>query len=276
MPLLHIIILAIVQGLSEFLPVSSSGHLILAHHLLGSGGDMWGEALTMDIAVHIGTLFAIIIYCWKDLMAMLKSLLRVATGKTKDKNEIRLIGFLIVASIPVLALGFAFHILEPAWARSLPIAAWSLIIFGILLGLADKFMPLTRTVEQMTWKDAIIVGFAQMLALIPGTSRSGITMTAARGLGFSRVEAARFSFLLAVISVSGAGAVGALEFLENPSTELLTEMAIGAFVSCVAALAAMHVLMKWLVSHSFMPFVFYRVGLGILLLVLIHQGIIGS
>lgn len=268
-------ILALVQGISEFLPVSSSGHLILVHHLLGEGGNMWGEALTMDIAVHIGTLFAIVIYCWKDLMAMLKSLLRVASGKAQDKNEIRLIWFLLVASVPVLALGLAFHILEPAWARALPVAAWSLIIFGILLGLADRYMPMIRTVEQMTWKDALIVGFAQMLALIPGTSRSGITMTAARGLGFSRVEAARFSFLLAVISVSGAGAVGVLEFLDNPSTALLTEMAIGAFISCLAALAAMHILMKWLVSHSFMPFVIYRVLLGVLLLVLIHQGIIG-
>ena len=113
-----------------------------------------------------------------------------------------------------------------------------------------------------------------MLALIPGTSRSGITMTAARGLGFSRVEAARFSFLLAVISVSGAGAIGVLELLQNPSSALLFDMAIGATVSCIAALLAMHVLMKWLVSHSFMPFVIYRVLLGILLLVLMHQGIL--
>jgi undecaprenyl-diphosphatase len=235
---------------------------------------MWGDNLTMDIAVHIGTLFAIIIYCWKDLMNMLRALVRVATGKARDREEIRLIGFLIVASIPVLALGLAFHILEPAWARSLQVAAWSLIIFGILLGLADKFMPMTRTVEEMRWRDAVLVGLAQMLALIPGTSRSGITMTAGRALGFSRVEAARFSFQLAVISVSGAGAVGALEFMENPSTALLTDMAIGAFVSCIAALAAMHVLMKWLVSHSFIPFVIYRVLLGILLLVLMHQGVL--
>jgi|JI10StandDraft_1071094.scaffolds.fasta_scaffold57526_4 undecaprenyl-diphosphatase len=275
MPLFHIIILAIVQGLSEFLPISSSGHLILTHHLLGNAGNMWGEALTMDIAVHVGTLIAIIIYCWKDLMAMLKGCIRVATGNAKDKNEIRLVGFLIVGSIPVLALGFTFHMMEPAWARSLPVAAWSLIIFGILLGIADKFMPTVRTVETMTLKDAILIGLAQMLALIPGTSRSGITMTAARGLGFSRVEAARFSFLLAVISVSGAGAVGILEFLEKPSAELLTEMAIGAAVSCLAALAAMHFLMKWLVSHSFMPFVVYRVLLGIVLLVMIYGGYLG-
>lgn len=275
MPLFHIIILAIVQGLSEFLPISSSGHLILTHHLLGNAGNMWGEALTMDIAVHVGTLIAIIIYCWKDLMAMLKGCIRVATGKARDKNEIRLVGFLIVGSIPVLALGFTFHMMEPAWARSLPVAAWSLIIFGILLGIADKFMPTVRTVETMTLKDAILIGLAQMLALIPGTSRSGITMTAARGLGFSRVEAARFSFLLAVISVSGAGAVGILEFLEKPSAELLTEMAIGAAVSCLAALAAMHFLMKWLVSHSFMPFVVYRVLLGIVLLVMIYGGYLG-
>ena len=153
-------------------------------------------------------------------------------------------------------------------------AAWSLIIFGILLGLADKFMPVLRTVEDMKWKDALIIGCAQMLALIPGTSRSGITMTAARSLGFSRLEAARFSFLLAVIATSGAGAVGVLDFLKNPDIALLTNMAIGAAVSCVAALGAMHFLMKWLTSHSFMPFVIYRILLGVLLLVLIYSGVI--
>lgn len=274
MPLFHIILLAIVQGISEFLPISSSAHLILTHHLLGNGGNMWGEALTMDIAVHIGTLIAIIVYCWKDLIAMAQGCLRVATGKARDKNEIKLVSFLIVASLPVLALGFIFHLTEPAWARSLPVAAWSLIIFGILLGLADKFMPVLRTVEDMKWKDALIIGCAQMLALIPGTSRSGITMTAARSLGFSRLEAARFSFLLAVIATSGAGAVGVLDFLKNPDIALLTNMAIGAAVSCVAALGAMHFLMKWLTSHSFMPFVIYRILLGVLLLVLIYSGVI--
>lgn len=274
MPLFHIILLAIVQGISEFLPISSSGHLILTHHLLGDGGNMWGEALTMDIAVHIGTLIAIIVYCWKDLIAMARGCLRVATGKAQDKNEIKLVSFLIVASLPVLALGFIFHLTEPAWARSLPVAAWSLIIFGILLGLADKFMPVLRTVEDMKWKDALIIGCAQMLALIPGTSRSGITMTAARSLGFSRLEAARFSFLLAVIATSGAGAVGVLDFLKNPDMALLIDMAIGAAVSCVAALGAMHFLMTWLTSHSFMPFVIYRILLGILLLGLIYSGVI--
>lgn len=274
MPLFHVIILAIVQGLSEFLPISSSGHLILTHHLMGDGHDMWGDTLTMDIAVHVGSLIAIVIYCRRDLIAMMKGCLRIATGKAKDKNEVRLVGFLIMASVPVLALGLVFHFLEPQWARSLPVAAWSLIIFGILLGLADKFMPTLRTVESMTWKDALLVGLAQMLALIPGTSRSGITMTAARALGFSRVEAARFSFLLAVIAISGAGAVGALELFKDPSAAMLLDMAVGAVVSCIAALAAMHFLMKWLVTRSFMPFVIYRVLLGIFLLFLIYSGTI--
>lgn len=275
MPLLHIIILAIVQGISEFLPISSSGHLILTHHLLGNSGNMWDETLTMDIAVHVGTLAAIILYCRKDIIAMLRGCLRVATGRTKDANEIKLVGFLLVGSVPVLVLGLILHILEPAWARSLPVAAWSLIIFGIALGLADRFMPTTRTVETLGFKDALLIGLAQMLALIPGTSRSGVTMTAARALGFSRLEAARFSFLLATISISAAGAIGILDLLANPNAAMLFDVAIGVIVAFFAALAAVHFLMKWLTSHSFMPFVIYRVLLGIILLVLIHNGTLG-
>ncbi|MFN3826082.1 MAG: undecaprenyl-diphosphate phosphatase [Micavibrio sp.] len=275
MPLFHIIILAIVQGISEFLPISSSGHLILTHHLLGSNGNMWGDTLTMDIAVHVGTLAAIMLYCWKDLRRMLGAAIRVATRQSADPADTRLIVYLVAASVPVLALGLVFHMLEPEWARSLHVAAWSLIICGILLGLADRFMPTTHSVEKMTFKDALIIGFAQMLALIPGTSRSGITMTAARALGFSRVEAARFSFLLATISISAAGAVGILDLIRNPSAALWLDAAIGAAVAFVAALGAVHFLMKWLTSHSFMPFVIYRVLLGILLLGLLHQGILG-
>ncbi|MCM2343165.1 MAG: undecaprenyl-diphosphate phosphatase [Alphaproteobacteria bacterium] len=274
MPLLHIVILAIVQGISEFLPISSSGHLILTHHLLGNSGNMWDETLTMDIAVHVGTLAAIILYCRKDIIAMLQGCLRVATGQTKDVREVKLVGFLLVGSIPVLALGLVLHLLEPAWARSLPVAAWSLIIFGIALGLADRFMPTTRTVETLGFKDAVLIGLAQMLALIPGTSRSGITMTAARALGFSRLEAARFSFLLATISISAAGAIGILDLLANPNAAMLFDVAVGVIVAFLAALGAVHFLMKWLTSHSFLPFVIYRVLLGIVLLVLIHNGVL--
>lgn len=272
MPLFHIIILAIVQGISEFLPISSSGHLILTHHLLGNTGNMWDETLTMDIAVHVGTLAAIVLYCRKDMAAMLRGCLRVARGRTVDTREIRLVWFLLAGSAPVLALGLAFHMLEPAWARSLPVAAWALIVFGIALGLADRFMPTSRTVETLGFKDAVLIGLAQMLALIPGTSRSGITMTAARALGFSRVEAARFSFLLATISISAAGAIGILDLLANPNAAMLADVAVGVIVAFFSALGAVHFLMKWLTSHSFMPFVIYRVLLGVLLLILIHNG----
>lgn len=277
MPLYHIIILAIVQGLSEFLPISSSGHLILTHAVLqrGQGAiDYWGETLTMDIAVHVGTLLAVLLYFRRDIGEMLLGVWDILrTRRVQTPAGWRAL-LLVAGSVPVVAAGLVLHMYEPEWARSLQVAAWSLIIFGIVLGVADRYCPTTRSVENMTLKDALIVGLAQMLALIPGTSRSGITMTAARALGFSRVEAARFSFLLGSIAISGAGAMGALDLIRNPSEAMLIDVAVGIAVSCVAALGAVHFLMRWLQRGSFQVFMWYRIALGVLLLGLLHFGIL--
>ena len=277
MPLHHIIILAIVQGISEFLPVSSSGHLILTHAILNRDSgpvDYWGESLTLDISVHVGSLIAVLVYFRKDVFDMIVGFFDLIKTRSLQNPAGRRALFLIAGSVPVMIAGLALNILEPAWARSLQVAAWSLIVFGIILGIADKYCPARRSVEQMTLKDAVLVGFAQMLALIPGTSRSGITMTMARALGFSRVEAARFSFLLGTIAISGAGALGAMDLLANPDAALLIDVAVGIVVSCIAALGAVHFLMRWLGRASFAVFVWYRVGLGLLLLGLIYGGIL--
>jgi len=278
MPLYYIIILALVQGISEFLPISSSGHLILTHAILHDGSgpiDYWGENLTLDIAVHVGSLLAILVYFRQDIRDMIIGVFDILRTRRVDTQAGRMALMLIAGTIPVVIAGLAMHVFEPSWGRSLQVAAWSLIVFGIILGLADRFCPKERTIESLTLRDAMLVGLAQMLALIPGTSRSGITMTAARALGFSRVEAARFSFLLGTLAISGAGALGALDLLENPSAALLWDVVVGIAVSCCAALGAVHFLMKWLKRASFSLFVWYRVGLGLLLLGLIQAGILG-
>ena len=279
MPLYHIIILAIVQGISEFLPVSSSGHLILTHALLHTGPgqpDYWGNTLTLDIAVHVGSLLAIILYFRKDIgQIILGGLDLFCAHKNGLTQRSKLCLLLIAATIPVVIIGTLLHIYEPVWARSLQVAAWSLLIFGIVLGVVDKMCPTVRTGADLRLKDVMIIGLAQCLALIPGTSRSGITMTAGRFLGLTRVEAARFSFLLGSVAIAGAGVLGAIDVFKNPTDALLVDIAVGIVVSCLAALGAMHILMKWLTRSSFMVFVYYRVALGILLLLFLYSGVLG-
>lgn len=277
MPLYYIIILALVQGISEFLPISSSGHLILTHALLQHGDgpvDYWGDNLTLDIAVHVGSLLAILVYFRNDIRNMILGVLDIIRARRVETQAGRMALLLMAGTVPVVVAGLVMHIFEPAWGRSLYVAAWSLIVFGILLGLADRYCPDKRDIGSLTLKDALLVGLAQMLALIPGTSRSGITMTAARALGFSRVEAARFSFLLGTLAISGAGALGAIDLLKNPSEAMLWDVAVGIIVSCLAALGAVHFLMNWLKKASFALFVWYRVGLGVVLLGLLYSGIL--
>ncbi len=271
MPLLHIVILAIVQGISEFLPISSSGHLIITHALLGTGGDNWGDSLTLDIAVHIGTLLAALIYFRADILAMLRGLVSRQVSAENETGK-RLAFFLVAASVPILVLGFVLHLTEPSWLRSVTVTAWALIIFGVLLGVVDRIKPSDRTISSLGFREAMIIGFAQMLSMIPGTSRSGITMTAARFLGLSRVEAARFSLLLGIVAISAAGLVGIVDLFEKPDPDLWLTAAAGIAVSFLAGISAIHVLLKWLARSTLMPFAIYRVVLGALLLVLVYTG----
>lgn len=275
MSIFHIIILAIVQGITEFLPISSSGHLILTHALLTPGNgsqNFFGATLTMDIAVHIGSLIAVLIYFRKDIFAMMKAGINILKTRTITGPESRMLVFIIAGSVPVMALGLIIHLTEPAWARSLQVIGWTMLGFGVLLGVADKIGTKERTTNDMTWRDAIIIGLAQMLALIPGTSRSGVTMTAARFLGFKRVEAARYSFLLSVVAISAAGMVGLLDFLQDPQPDMMVGLCVGIAVSFLAAIGAIHFLMTWLGRASFSLFVWYRVALGLVLLALLYTG----
>lgn len=261
MTFLQELIIAIVQGITEFLPISSSGHLILIPKLT----DFPDQGPLIDVAVHVGSLLAIILYFWKDVLGLARGGF-ASVGLGKDDEQRRLFWFVLIGTIPAVAVGLFIKTggyLEGF--RSTDLVATNLIIFGILLGLADHFGKQTKAYEDMTLRDAILVGCAQALALIPGTSRSGSTMTAARALGYTRVESARFSFLLAIPAVAGAGLLAALD-LADATAQMQQDALVTGILTFFAALATMMFLMNFLKKASMLVFVIYRVLLGSALL----------
>lgn len=273
---LPVFILALVQGITEFLPISSSGHLVLTHSLLGDMLLMTDiEEKTLDIAVHVGTLLAVILYFRTDVFDLAKGLADMLFRRTKSQSSLKLLN-VILASLPVIIVGMAIVMIDMAIFDSLQLMAWMTLIFGIVLYFADRTPQSShKTVENMTMKEAMVYGIAQALALVPGVSRSGITMTAGRFMGYSRIEAARFSLLLSIIAISGAGVLSTLYTLESGLTHhMLLMLFVGAALSFVTAYLAILLMMRWLKSASFTPFAIYRVVLGILLLGLLYGGVI--
>lgn len=274
MTLFHLIVLAIVQGITEFLPISSSAHLILVPQALGEPD----QGLVLDVAVHVGTLFAVIAYFRKEVADMLHGLVSlvlqsmVRTGETAKRN---LAGAILVAALPVMVVGVLFRYAGvDQMLRSIIVIGWASIGFGVLLWLADKFCAQARTLEALNPPKALMIGLAQVLALIPGTSRSGITITAARYLGFDRVEAARFSMLLALPVIGAAGVLGVYEIATSGDLVLGTDALIGLVLSFVAAYATIAMFMRFAQNHSMTVFVIYRCVLGLGLL-LIGYGLLG-
>ncbi|NCC22081.1 MAG: undecaprenyl-diphosphate phosphatase [Alphaproteobacteria bacterium] len=273
MYLYHIVILALVQGISEFLPISSSAHLILAHGAMDdpANADPWGAELTMDVAVHVGTLLSVLLYFRKDIADMLGGTL--ATIRTRKPNEGLELGVnMVIASAPVIIVGLWLATVEPDWLRSIAVIGWTTLIFGIVLGVADKFFPVTKKLEDLTFGGAFLIGLAQAIALVPGVSRSGITMTAGRFLGYNRADAARFSLLLSIIAISGAGALQGLELVSSGDLKLGLNVLIAAILAFLSGWAAITLMMRWLSKATFTPFVIYRVALGLLLLGLYYGG----
>jgi len=269
MSLEQIIVLAIVQGLTEFLPVSSSGHLLLIPALTG-----WqDQGIVTDVMVHVGSLFAVIAYFWKDVLNLLGGTVDLARRRNTD--HARMAGYIILATIPALAFGATLKL--SGWIdqiRGVEIVAWNLAIFGVLLWLADVIGKRTKVMEDLTLKPAITIGIAQALALIPGTSRSGVTMTAARLLGFQRAEAARFSFLLGIPAISAAGAIVAIEVIQL-GDGIPADAIWAAVLTFFAALAAIAILMALVKRMGFFIFMVYRLALAGLLFALIYGWIPG-
>ncbi|GAA0477305.1 undecaprenyl-diphosphate phosphatase [Parasphingorhabdus litoris] len=256
------LLLAVVQGVTEFLPISSSGHLILLPVFTGYAD----QGPMIDIAVHVGSLLAIITYFFKDVLSFGKGGL-ATIGIGKADTERRLLWWIIIGTIPAVIVGLFLKTggyLEGF--RSTTLVGINLIVYGVLLGVADRIGRQVKSFEDMTLKDGLIVGLAQALALIPGTSRSGVTMTAARFLGYSRVESARFSFLLSIPAVAGAGIL-IIPDLMDASGDLLKEALITGALTFVAAFATMTFLMQFLRKASMMVFVIYRVAMGAALLI---------
>ncbi len=274
MPLLHLAILAVVQGITEFLPISSSGHLVVTWKVfdaLGTPGlAQTAEArLDLDIAVHVGTLAAVCLYMAGDLWRMLISAVR--PGNAKGREGRRLIGHLFLASLPIVAAGYFLKEAISPQLRSLEVIAWATVGFGVLLYVADQYALRVRRIKDMNIPQALIIGSAQVLALIPGTSRAGITMTAARMLGYERTEAARFSLLLAIPAISGAGVLAGHDLYQSGNLSLGLDAAIAAGLSFLTALVAIAAMMRWLRRASFGPFAVYRVFLGAVLLWFAYQ-----
>ena len=261
----QIIVLAIVQGVTEFLPISSSGHLIIVPQVM----HWQDQGLVVDVMTHIGTLFAILIYFWRDVWNITRGALELVKGKVTGEGKLAI--YILLATIPAIAFGlflkkFGFGDLE----RNVAVVAWNTILYGILMLIADMVGPQERTIKNMTLGSALIIGVAQALALIPGTSRSGVTMTAGRFLGFTRPDAARFSFLLGIPAIAGAGVLTVGDALA--SGESITMDAVYcAILTFFAGLAAIAFLMALIKRVSFLPFVLYRMVLGGFLLVMIYS-----
>jgi undecaprenyl-diphosphatase len=268
MLILQIVVLALIQGITEFLPISSSGHLLLVPAVTG-----WpDQGLLTDVMVHMGSFLAVVVYFWRDCVNLVVGAIDLLRGRMTAWGRLALL--IVVGTIPAVAFGiFLDKIGFMDLVRQMPqVVAWNAIIFGILLYVCDRFGLSSRRMSDMTWMPAIIIGFAQALAIIPGTSRSGITMTAARALGFERPEAARFAFLLGIPAIAGAGVLQLGEAVSAGAT-ITFGMLLTAVLTFFVALGTITVLMKLVRHVSFLPFAIYRVALGIVLLALIYSGI---
>lgn len=271
MSLFHIIILALVQGITEFLPISSSGHLVLTHKLMGEAISQ--QSLQMDIAVHVGTLFAVLLYFRADVAKIFHGFKDFTKGQ-RDTQNAKLGLYVLLGSLPVLFVGGILSLSPIIWLHSAATIAWTTLIFGILLWVVDAKQDQKRTLPDMNAKRALFIGLAQVLALIPGTSRSGITITAARYLGFTRTEAARYSLLLAVIAISGAGTLGGFGLLKANDLAFTLDILLAAALAFIAALITISLMMKWLSKASFAIFGIYRIILGLVLLGAVYWGVL--
>lgn len=275
MSITQIFLLAIIQGITEFLPVSSSGHLNLLHGLT----DLPDQGIIIDVAVHGGTLLAVIIYFRHDVMRLIRGGLEILGLKILGLKILRPRNFsdtsehksaalqIIIATLPILPFG-ALLVLT-GWIdllRDPKVVAWATVIFALPLFLADHFRPSNTSVQATGWRGAAIIGCAQIFALIPGASRAGVTITAARALGCNRQDAARFSMLLSIPVIIIFASLGLMDLLAAGNMVLLGNAALAAGLAAITALASIHLFMKMTAKLSLLPFVLYRLVLGVSLL----------
>ncbi len=267
MTLFQLFIIAIVQGLTEFLPISSSGHLILIPYFT----NFPDQGQVIDVAVHIGTLAAVVLYFWRDVAQGVVGIPRMLTGRI-DTPGARLAFLLGIATIPVVILGLIFVVTGLSdMLRSIKVIGWTMLIFGLLLYWVDQKGAQAKTEHDWSLRHAILMGLWQAIALIPGTSRSGITITGARVLGYARHDAAKLSMLMSIPTILASAILLGAKAVVIADTAALQNGAIAALFAFVAALVALSLMMRLLRSVSYTPYVIYRVILGAVLLFIAYS-----
>lgn len=272
MGLIEAIVLGIVQGLTEFLPISSTAHLRVMPEFFG--WDDPGAAFTA--VIQLGTLLAVLIYFWRDLARYLSAWVRSFTNDAVAKSQDAKLGWAIfIGTLPIVILGLAFkNQIKGAEVRSLYVVAWALIVMGLVLWAADRLGKKRRTIEQAGVRDGMIVGLWQAIALIPGASRSGSTISGALFAGFDRAAAARFSFLLSVPSVFAAGILEVVDERKHILSENLGNVVVATICAFVVGYWSIGALLRFLQQRSMLIFVAYRIVIGTVLLVLLWQGVL--
>lgn len=267
MSLLYLLALAALQGVTEFLPISSSGHLILLPALTGHAD----QGQIIDVAVHIGTLMAVLLYFRADVAMALRGVPRMLSGRI-DTPGARLAFLLGVATVPVVIAGLVLKLtgLDEA-LRSIAVIGWTMLLFGLFLYWTDQKGATERRTGDWSLRHAIIMGLWQAVALIPGTSRSGITISGARALGYARTDAARLSMLMSIPTIIASGTLLGIEVAATANAAAARDGAVAAVFAFVSALLALTLMMRLLRSVSFTPYVIYRVILGLLLLYIAYS-----
>lgn len=274
MNLLEAILLGIIQGLTEFLPISSTGHLTVAGKLMNLISSEHPEHWTSFIAIiQLGTLISILIYFWKDIWNIAGAFIQQNTKFVPFKEQTtdsRLGWLIIIGSVPVVIIGLLFKdIIEGALTKDLYVIAGSLIGLAIILAIAEKAAKFRKNISDINIIDSLVIGFAQALALIPGSSRSGTTITGGLFMGLKRETAARFSFLLSIPAILGSGLLQFYEALEFIDASMMINLIIATIVSAISGYIAIDFLLKFLRRYSTFLFIYYRIALGIIILILI-------
>ena len=266
--LFEAIILGVVQGLTEFLPVSSSGHLLLGQYFLGLDQDRFG--LSFDVALHMGTLVAVVSFFWRDLVRMGLAFLRSFRHRDMADRDQRMAYLVIASTFPAAAIGFLLEDFFANTVRSPWVVAFNLVIVGVLFIVGEAVGTQSREASKLTFREAVGIGFAQAAALVPGVSRSGATMTLGLFLGLRREEAARFSFLMSVPIIAGAGGLKLGEVVAggmSPSEALL--FSVGFLTSAVVGYLAIRFFIRYIANHSLRAFAYYRFALAAVVVLLL-------
>lgn len=259
MNIVESIVLGVVQGLTEFLPVSSSGHLVLVHSILGTVSE---NPLAFDVMLHVATALAVIVYFWNDLMVLGNALLRKLSRLPVNQRDLTLLAALAAGTIPAVILGLSLEYVIETYFRFPLVVAGVLFAGSLFFMYTEWYYDRSQPLNEMSIMKGLQIGFFQSIALIPGVSRSGITICGGMLLGLTRSEAARFAFLLAIPVIVGAGAVESLRLIGSPESIQWGAIGVGALVAFLTGLAAIHFMISFVRKYSLWPFIWYRIILA--------------